>query len=105
MSKYIKESDVLKILNKQARDAFTLSDEYKFYLGALHDVAYGIKELPTEDVAPVVRCKGCKHYAIYELKSDGTDDRRYKQSVCVKDKYAVHRKPDWFCADGEKVTE
>ena len=53
MSEYIKVSDVLEILNKQAREAFTLSNEYKFYLGALHDVAYGIKELPTEDVVPV----------------------------------------------------
>lgn len=64
-----------------------------------------IDEEPTADVVPVVRCKDCRYYEIYELKSDGTDDRRYRPSVCVKEKYAEYKKPDWFCADGEKVTE
>ena len=54
---------------------------------------------------PLVRCKNCKYYAIYELKHDGTDDMRYKPSVCIKGKYSVYRKPDWYCADGEKVAE
>ena len=54
------------------------------------------------DAVHVVRCKDCKYYAIYELKRDGTDDRRHKPSVCIKEKYAVHRKPDWYCADGER---
>jgi len=54
------------------------------------------------DTVHVVRCKDCKYYAIYELKRDGTDDMRHKPSVCIKEKYAVHRKPDWYCADGER---
>ena len=54
------------------------------------------------DFIRVVRCKDCNYYAIYELKHDGTDDMRYKPSVCIKGKYAIHRKPDWYCADGER---
>lgn len=49
---------------------------------------------------PVVRCKDCKWYEIYQLKKDGTDDRRYKPSYCVN--LAFHAQPDWYCADGER---
>lgn len=48
----------------------------------------------------LVRCKDCKWYEIYQLKKDGTDDRRYKPSYCVN--LAFHASPDWFCADGER---
>lgn len=54
---------------------------------------------------PIVRCKDCKYYAIYELKADGTDDKRYKPSVCIKGEHAKRRDPDWFCADGERREE
>lgn len=67
---------------------------------AYHNLIKG--DAHTVDAIELVRCKDCKYYEIYELKSDGTDDRRYKPSVCVREKYAVHRKPDWFCADGER---
>lgn len=50
----------------------------------------------------VVRCKDCKWYEISHLKHDGTDDKRYTPSVCVRGRYAKPRKADWFCADGER---
>ena len=53
-----------------------------------------------EKVQELVRCKDCKWYEIYQLKKDGTDDRRYKPSYCVN--LAFHASPDWFCADGER---
>lgn len=65
------------------------------------DMKSELDNAPTTDVVPVVRCKNCKYYAIYELKHDGTDDMRYKPSVCIKGKYSVYRKPDWYCADGK----
>lgn len=46
----------------------------------------------------VVRCKDCKWYEIYQLNQDGTDDHRYKPSLCTL--FNRKRKPDWFCADG-----
>lgn len=55
-----------------------------------------------QDADAVIRCKDCKYYEIWQLKSDYTDDKRYKPSVCTIGRYAVHRKPDWFCADAER---
>ena len=55
----------------------------------------------TSQLVWVVRCKNCKYYAVSKLKRDYTEDKRYKPSVCIKGMYAVHRSPDWYCADGE----
>lgn len=49
----------------------------------------------------VICCKDCKYYAIAELNSDGTENKRYKPSVCIAEYYAKPREPDWFCADAE----
>ena len=48
----------------------------------------------------IIRCKDCKWYEIYQLKKDGTDDRRYRPSYCVN--LVFHSQPDWYCADGER---
>lgn len=50
----------------------------------------------------VVRCGECKWYGIYEAKKDGTPDKRYSPSVCLRGIYAKRRDPDWYCADGER---
>ena len=49
----------------------------------------------------IIRCKDCKYYQIAWLKKDGTDDKRYRPSICVKGQYGITRKPDWYCADAE----
>lgn len=71
---------------------------------------YIVKEhpdFPYEDPKPqpLIRCKDCKHYEIWQLKSDYTDDKRFKPSVCVLGCYAVHRPEDWYCADAERRTD
>ena len=69
-------------------------------------MAYLVDELckiPAADVRPVVFCKDCKWYQIDELKKDGTEDRRYKPSVCVLAEQ--RRDPNHFCADGVKREE
>ena len=53
----------------------------------------------------VTRCRYCKYYKTEQLKSDYTPDKRYKPSVCTKGKFAVHRDPDWYCADGKRREE
>lgn len=53
----------------------------------------------------IVRCKDCKYYEIAWLKKDGTDDKRYKPSICVRGQYGITREPDWFCADAERREE
>ena len=54
------------------------------------------------EVDKVVHCKDCKWYSIYEAKKDGTPDKRYSPSVCLRGIYAKRRDPDWYCADGER---
>lgn len=55
-------------------------------------------DIPAADVVEFIRCKDCMWYGIYELKKDGTDDRRYKPSFCTL--YDRLQDPDWFCGDG-----
>ena len=62
--------------------------------------AKAIESIPAADVRPVVLCRDCKWYQIDELKKDGTEDKRYKPSVCVLAKQ--RREPNHFCADGER---
>ena len=62
-----------------------------------------LNSIPAADVRPVVLCKDCKWYQIDELKKDGTEDRRYKPSVCVLAEQ--RRDPNHFCADGKKREE
>ena len=52
-----------------------------------------------------IRCKDCKYYEVWQLKSDYTDDKRFKPSVCVRGRYALHRPEDWYCADAERRTD
>lgn len=65
-------------------------------------VLSAINKQPTIDAVPVVRCKDCKWYSIYEAKKDGTPDKRYSPSVCLRGIYAKRRDPDWYCAEGER---
>lgn len=61
------------------------------------------KPLKQSDTVEVVRCKDCIWYEIYELKKDGTVDRRYKPSYCTL--YEHSQEPDYFCADGTRKGE
>lgn len=69
----------------------------------VYDTVSRLRLIPAADVRPVVLCRDCKWYEINELKKDGTEDRRYKPSVCMLAEQ--HREPNHFCADGEKREE
>ncbi|MCR4622645.1 MAG: hypothetical protein K5663_11250 [Clostridiales bacterium] len=58
-----------------------------------------IREYPTIEAEPVVRCKDCK-YGQYEEWDNG--ECVDKTVYC--DGYGIH-KPDWYCADGERREE
>lgn len=62
-----------------------------------------VATIPAADVRPAVLCRDCKWYQIDELKKDGTEDRRYKPSVCVLAEQ--RRDPNHFCAGGKKREE
>ena len=54
-----------------------------------------LDEIPTADVTPVVRCKGCKHYDMgvcLKIYSDGNVHSAAWQK----------RKPEDFCSYGER---
>lgn len=53
------------------------------------------------DAVEVVRCKDCRWYEINELKSDGTEDKRYKPSMCVL--HSRSFRDNYYCADGERA--
>lgn len=87
MAKYIDRVDAIKAVNEQ--NAFTMTR------AALIDVLNGI---PAADVAPVVRCKGCKHYDMgvcLKIYSDGNVHAVAWQK----------RKPDDFCSYGTRKEE
>ena len=49
--------------------------------------------LNSADVAPVVRCKDCKHYEIHKPKV---------LENCERNGYIIPMKPDDFCSYGER---
>ena len=61
MSDYISVQEAVEKVNKRAREMFSLLPGFEYYLGALHDVAFDLKNMPTVDAVPVVRCKDCKY--------------------------------------------
>ena len=69
----------------------------------IHDMLEEVEAYPAADVRPVVLCRDCKWYQIDKLKKDGTEDSRYKPSVCVLAEQ--RRDPNHFCAGGEKREE
>lgn len=53
MVDYISRQAAIDVCNKLAKENFTLKDAFRFYLGALHDVADDIKALPPIDAVEV----------------------------------------------------
>lgn len=53
-----------------------------------------ICEAPTVDAVPVVRCKDCKHW-----------DEESTFCCYTAGCYGLETQPNWFCADGERMTD
>ena len=111
MSEYIERNEVLKAMDTWDKFGYTHTGAFirnpytEDYVPYVHyeDMVKCVSNFPTADVKEVVRCKDCQWYEIYQLKKDGTDDRRYKPSYCVNLSYRTQ--PDWSCADGERTGE
>lgn len=104
MSDLISRQDVIEKINERARETFSLAPGYEHYLGALHDVADDLRQMPSADAVPVVRCKDCKWW-------DRIDNGSYGYCHACKHAFyssnweiSIYRryKEDWFCADGER---
>ena len=96
MAEYIDRAVCLSILRAKANMA-VLMDAAPYFEKA----AQMLEKLPAADVAPVVRCKDCKHYRNYPNglcyihTEPKTNARGYSgEAVCVE--------PDDFCSYGER---
>lgn len=90
MAEYIKREAAIDAVNDLAGKAPTCS-AYE----AVWKSARVLKKIPAADVAPVVRCKDCKHYDMgvcLKIYSDGRVHSAAWQS----------RRPDDFCSYGER---
>lgn len=90
MDEYIDRAVCLSILRAKANMA-VLMDASPYFEKA----AQMLEKLPAADVAPVVRCKDCKHYNMgvcLKIYSDGNIHSAAWQK----------RKPDDFCSYGER---
>lgn len=90
MAEYIDRAVCLSILRAKANMA-VLMDASPYFEKA----ARMLEKLPAADVAPVVRCKDCKHYDMgvcLKIYSDGSVHPEAWQS----------RKPEDFCSYGER---
>lgn len=53
MGKLIERDAAVEVLNQLAREHFSLSDGFQFYIDALKDVELNVMALPTVDAVPV----------------------------------------------------
>lgn len=98
MAEYIDRKALRKVLENW-RDAHADVDDEQG-CGLLEDVIWEVGAQPAADVAPVVRCKDCKHYhnhpngLCYLHTEPKETERGYSgEAVCVE--------PDDFCSYGE----
>ena len=94
MSDYISIQEAIEKINERARETFTLALGYEHYLGALHDVADDLRQIPTVDAVPVVRCKDCSHYRTNNTMG-------YPHCEILKC-FVTER---WFCAYGRSKVD
>ena len=106
VAEYIKREALIKKLRimpipKQAGSANTWLDNCAAGVNAaIREVA----SFPAADVAPVVRCKGCKHFKNYGKTSLLMDGKNIKAGWCHRrarydEEYRMP--PDGFCSYGE----
>lgn len=87
MADYIKRTDAVKIAEKYGLANGSVLGRHT---GLADCIARDISELPTADVAEVVRCKDCK-YGDY--------------MVCLRTNDGFWRKETDFCSYGERMEE
>lgn len=108
MGKYIKQEAAIAIIEEKQKELCPLgrygrgyvygSDREKY--DAWDEIIDALGNIPSADVAPVVRCKDCKHYhnhpngLCYLHTEPKANARGYSgDAVCVE--------PDDFCSYGE----
>ena len=96
MAEYIKREAALAICEEEYREQLRIlnyaGDSFAWNIG------HAIKALPTEDVAPVVRCKDCMHYLIVDEFEGG------KRYMCKVNHFSyINSDGDMhYCSYGER---
>lgn len=97
MSEYISREAAIAYIREQSEEcqkAFEeLGGESGIYADAYNDLAEDFYSIPAADVAPVVRCKDCKHLVAVNVNGKGIPTCRVN---------GMEVAPDEFCSRGEK---
>lgn len=97
MDEYISRKAAIAYIREQSEEcqkAFEeLGGESGIYADAYNDLAEDFYSIPGADVAPVVRCKDCKHLVAVNVNGKGIPTCRVSGTEVA---------PDEFCSRGEK---
>ena len=97
MDEFISRKAAIAYIREQSEEcqkAFEeLGGESGIYADAYNDLAEDFYSIPAADVAPVVRCKDCKHLVAVNVNGKGIPTCRVSGMVVA---------PDEFCSRGEK---
>lgn len=97
MDEYIKREAAIAYIREQSEEcqkAFEeLGGESGIYADAYNDLAEDFYSIPAADVAPVVRCKDCKHLVAVNVNGKGIPTCRMS---------GMEVAPAEFCSRGEK---
>lgn len=96
MDKYISRKAAIAYIREQSEErqkAFEeLGGESGIYADAYNDLAEDFYSIPAADVAPVVRCKDCKHLVAVNVNGKGIPTCRVNGMKVA---------PNEFCSRGE----
>jgi hypothetical protein len=97
MDEFISRKAAIAYIREQSEEcqkAFEeLGGESGIYADAYNDLAEDFYSIPAADVAPVVRCMGCKHLVAANVNGKGIPTCRVS---------GMEVAPDGFCSRGEK---
>ena len=95
MAEYVEREALEKNLNERLAYLLDKNGPYDYYTDGYDEAVSTVEEFLSADVAPVVRCKDCKHYDLgvcLKIYSDGNMHTDAWQS----------RRPEDFCSYGER---
>ena len=97
MDEFISRKAAIAYIREQSEEcqkAFEeLGGESGIYADAYNDLAEDFYSIPAADVAPVVRCKDCKHLVAANVNGKGIPTCRVS---------GMEVAPDEFCSRGEE---
>lgn len=100
MADYMKKSDVISYIRKEAAEAQSAFEELGGESGiiaeAFEDLANELEDFPAADVAPVVRCKDCQKSGVTEF------GKRFCSEPMGAFYGCIPVEDDFFCSGGRR---